>query len=168
MNEEKYSQEELQEITDNVNLYEYVCESTDIEFKKHSGNIHYCECVFHDEKTASLAFYEETNAYHCYGCGETGGLINWLRKYEKLSFKEAVEKGKRLAGIDITLHDSHVTRKSSSLEVFKNIDRSNKLTHKQEFRSNGRQILDKKEFEKYVDELPQEWLDEGILADVMK
>lgn len=30
------------------------------------------KCPFHQDKTASLAIYEETNSYFCFGCGATG------------------------------------------------------------------------------------------------
>ena len=47
-------------------------------------------CPFHKEKTASMKIYD--SSYHCFGCGEHGDVIDFVRKYEQIGFKEAFEK----------------------------------------------------------------------------
>lgn len=46
-------------------------------------------CPFHDEKTAS--FSVKDNRYKCFGCGESGDLIDFVMKYNNFNFMEAVE-----------------------------------------------------------------------------
>ena len=46
-------------------------------------------CPFHSETEGSMMLYEDH--YHCFGCGEHGNSIQFVRKVLGLSFKEAVE-----------------------------------------------------------------------------
>lgn len=46
-------------------------------------------CVFHNEKTPSLAIYEDH--YFCFGCGEHGDVLNWVMFTMDITFTEAVE-----------------------------------------------------------------------------
>lgn len=48
-------------------------------------------CPFHDEKTPSFTVRETVGAYHCFGCGEGGDVISFVRAVDHLSFTEAVE-----------------------------------------------------------------------------
>lgn len=49
-------------------------------------------CPFHNEKTPSLKLYDGNRGFHCFGCGEHGGVIDFIIKYYSLSFKEAITK----------------------------------------------------------------------------
>jgi DNA primase len=49
-------------------------------------------CPFHDEKTPSFSVRPSVGAYHCFGCGEGGDVISFVRKTDHLSFAEAVER----------------------------------------------------------------------------
>lgn len=46
-------------------------------------------CPFHAEKTAS--FLVKGKFWHCFGCGETGDLIAFVRKSFDMSYKDALE-----------------------------------------------------------------------------
>jgi DNA primase len=52
-------------------------------------------CPFHDEKSPSFNVNPALGFFHCFGCGESGDVITFVRNTEHLSFVEAVE---RLAG----------------------------------------------------------------------
>lgn len=47
-------------------------------------------CPFHLEKTPSMRIYEKD--YHCFGCGEHGDVITFVKKLFNLSFQEALKK----------------------------------------------------------------------------
>jgi len=49
-------------------------------------------CPFHAEKTPSFSVNEDKGVFHCFGCGESGDVITFIRKVEGLSFKEAVSR----------------------------------------------------------------------------
>lgn len=46
-------------------------------------------CPFHSEKTPSFVIFPN-NRFKCFGCGETGDAIDFIRKLKGFSFKEAV------------------------------------------------------------------------------
>lgn len=46
-------------------------------------------CLFHNEKTPSLAIYEDH--YYCFSCGEHGDQIDWVMKTKNLNFNDAVQ-----------------------------------------------------------------------------
>lgn len=47
-------------------------------------------CVFHEENSPSLAIYFGGN-YYCYGCNETGNIINFVMKILSISFPDAID-----------------------------------------------------------------------------
>lgn len=69
---------------------------------------HQACCPFHDDKTPSLKIYPETNSYHCFGCGATGDVIQFIQDKENLSKHEALKKATALVGTTIDV------RKASS------------------------------------------------------
>lgn len=48
-------------------------------------------CPFHNEKTPSFTVSQEKQIFKCFGCGESGNVINFLVKHEKMTTKEAAE-----------------------------------------------------------------------------
>ncbi len=71
-----------------INLKEFV-RGQGFPYKDNRDHIK-ISCVFHPERTASLAIYDES--FYCYGCGERGDILDWVQKLYKLSFVEAIEK----------------------------------------------------------------------------
>jgi hypothetical protein len=55
---------------------------------KRCGKNHKTICCFHNEKTPSLYLYEDTNAFHCFGCGAHGDSIDLEMKLTGRTFKE--------------------------------------------------------------------------------
>ncbi len=49
-------------------------------------------CPFHDEKTPSFNVNPALGYYMCFGCGESGDVISFVRNTEHLSFVETVER----------------------------------------------------------------------------
>lgn len=47
-------------------------------------------CPFHSEKTPSFSVDPEKQRWKCFGCGENGDAIDFVRKLKGLSFREAV------------------------------------------------------------------------------
>ena len=42
------------------------------------------------------------NLSHCFGCGAAGGPVDWLMKFDKLSFRAAVERLRSELGLGTT------------------------------------------------------------------
>jgi len=49
-------------------------------------------CPFHNEKTPSLRVYSDNIKWKCFGCSEGGSVIDFVKKYFNLDFKESVIK----------------------------------------------------------------------------
>lgn len=49
-------------------------------------------CPFHDERSPSFHVTPARQFWYCFGCGEGGDAISFVRQVEHLSFTEAVEK----------------------------------------------------------------------------
>ena len=74
---------------------------------KRAGSAFVCNCPFHNEKTPSFNINPGRQFFHCFGCGESGDAISFVRKHENLPFIDAVRKLADKAGIPIieTAHD---------------------------------------------------------------
>ena len=58
-------------------------------------------CPFHNEKTPSFTITPEKQLFHCFGCGASGNVFNFIMKMENLDFLEAVRFLARKTGIKI-------------------------------------------------------------------
>ncbi len=56
-------------------------------------------CPFHDEKTPSFTVSPSKQFYYCFGCGESGDVISFLKKIENVSFNEALRILSERAGV---------------------------------------------------------------------
>ena len=50
----------------------------------------FTQCVFHQEKTASLKIYSGNRGWHCFGCGAGGSVIDFVERLFGVDFPEAV------------------------------------------------------------------------------
>jgi len=87
--------EEVQQKTDIVDLI-----SSYIPLKRAGRNFK-AQCPFHNEKTPSFFVNPQKQIFHCFGCGEGGGALQFLMLYDKLSFPEAVEVLAKRLGMQI-------------------------------------------------------------------
>ncbi|HUT84549.1 MAG TPA: DNA primase [Thermodesulfobacteriota bacterium] len=94
------SEDKISEIKDGCSIVEVI--SDYISLKK-SGVNYKGLCPFHAEKTPSFIVNEEKKIFHCFGCGASGNVFNFLMKFEHLSFPDAVKEAARRAGISLPL-----------------------------------------------------------------
>lgn len=148
----------LIEMAEKINLVDYAAQTCDL---RRSGNNYFTSCFLHNEKTPSLCISAEKNLWHCFGCGCGGNIYNWIMKYDGVDFQEAVNKVALLTG---TNPESII--ESETVKVYKT------LNYHGQFDQNAQPERVIQDFEndyinKYSDELPQVWIDEGILPEVM-
>jgi DNA primase len=62
-------------------------------------------CPFHTEKTPSFSVNQELGVYRCWGCGEKGDAISFVREKELLDFVGAVELLAGWAGVTLRYSD---------------------------------------------------------------
>ncbi len=68
---------------------------------KRAGRISKGLCPFHGEKTASFTVYPDTQSYYCFGCGNGGDVITFIKNIENLDYMDAVRFLADRVGIDV-------------------------------------------------------------------
>ena len=58
---------------------------------KKAGSRYKGLCPFHNEKSPSFHVDPDKGFYKCFGCGQAGDIISFVRETEQLSFTEAIE-----------------------------------------------------------------------------
>ncbi|MBR4938673.1 MAG: DNA primase, partial [Kiritimatiellae bacterium] len=89
----------VEEIKARIDLSELIS-SYGIAVKRAGSSVKAC-CPFHHEKTPSFHINEGKGFYHCFGCGESGDAIKFVRKMDGLTFVEAVTKLAEQCGVKI-------------------------------------------------------------------
>ncbi len=79
----------VEEIKMNINIVDVVGREVNL---KRSGSNYTGLCPFHSEKTPSFSVNEEKQIFHCFGCGESGDVISFVQKINRIPFMEACEK----------------------------------------------------------------------------
>jgi DNA primase len=49
-------------------------------------------CPFHLEDTASLRVYDGSRGFHCFGCGATGSVIDFVMKLFNINYQQALTR----------------------------------------------------------------------------
>ena len=110
------SQEFLDELHDRSDVVEVIGSYVQL---RQRGRLYTGLCPFHSEKTPSFTVYPNTQSYYCFGCGNGGDVITFIKNYENLDYMDAVRLLAERAGMqmpeDSTQDDSY--RKKRILEA---------------------------------------------------
>ena len=91
-------QEFLITLKEKLNITDVIASYVSLE--RRGGNYWAC-CPFHHEKTPSFSINEADQYYHCFGCGESGDLIKFVREMENIDFMDAVKMLSERAGLQM-------------------------------------------------------------------
>lgn len=80
-------QETIQRIMDAARIEEVIGDF--VSLKKRGANHIGC-CPFHNEKTPSFYVSPSKGIYKCFGCGEAGDVVGFLKKHEHFTYPEAL------------------------------------------------------------------------------
>lgn len=149
-----YDDEMLQEINASVDLLEYVSQSIEMEKR---GRDYFGHCPLHVDNTPSFSITPSKNSYYCFSCGRSGGIIGYLMDYEHLRFDDAVDKAAKLGNMDLS--------KMCKSQTMTFLKKTKKLMREKE--QVVHEVLSANELSKYSHEDVTEWIDEGILQEVM-
>jgi len=94
----RISAETIDEVNRRTDIVAVVGEYTRLERR---GSDWWGCCPFHNEKTPSFHVIPDRGMYHCFGCGQGGGVVNFVMEMEKLTFVEAVESLAKKTGVEI-------------------------------------------------------------------
>ncbi|HEX2966423.1 MAG TPA: DNA primase [Syntrophorhabdaceae bacterium] len=92
----------LDELLQRVNILDVV--SQYVKLRK-AGKDYSGICPFHKEKVPSFTVSVEKQMFYCFSCREGGNVINFLMRYENLSFQEAQEHLARQYGLELARKD---------------------------------------------------------------
>jgi len=98
----RFSTDLLEEIRNRCDIVDIISEYVHL---KPAGKGFKGLCPFHEEKTPSFMVSPEKQLFHCFGCGEGGNVFNFLMKYEKLSFFEAVKMLAQKSGVPLPVDE---------------------------------------------------------------
>ncbi len=109
----------ISEICANNDIVDYV--SKYVQLKK-SGRDYSGLCPFHHEKSPSFHVSGEKQLFHCFGCGASGNLIQFVMRTENLDFVETIKLLADKAGIVIpenggAVSDAQHEKKKQILEM---------------------------------------------------
>lgn len=63
-------------------------------------------CPFHNDSHPSMMVNKARQTYHCFVCGEHGDVLDFLQKYNQITFNEALRIACKLADIEFPEQES--------------------------------------------------------------
>lgn len=93
--------DDIQRVKEAIDIVDII--GSYVELKK-AGSNYKGLCPFHTEKTPSFMVNPNLQIYKCFGCGMGGDVIKFIQEYERLEFKDALEKLAQIAGIELNLN----------------------------------------------------------------
>jgi len=84
---ENYNVEDGVELQKQMEMAKIVPVDTFIDFNING----FARCIWHNEKTASMKFYKDSNSVYCFGCNKYGDVINVVQAIYKTNFKQALK-----------------------------------------------------------------------------
>lgn len=86
-----------------------------VQLKKSGANLKGL-CPFHNEKSSSFMVSPQKQIWHCFGCGEGGDVFGFIKRYENVEFREALELAAEMAGIELPKFKTQSGPEKSVLE----------------------------------------------------
>ena len=94
-----FSKEAVEELKNQIDIVDVIGRVVQL---KRSGANYKGLCPFHNEKTPSFVVSPQKQIFTCFGgCGASGDVVSFVRRYYNIDFNEAVEKLASEYGINI-------------------------------------------------------------------
>lgn len=92
----------LRDLLTEIDIVQILEEEYDLFFQESSGEWYNTNCPLpgHEDSSPSFGVNRNTGAYHCFGCGESGDLLTFIRKMEGLSFKQGLDRLFSITGVN--------------------------------------------------------------------
>jgi len=112
--------EVISQVRDRTNIVAVIQES--VPTLKRRGRSFVGLCPFHQEKTGSFHVNPDRGFFHCFGCKESGSVIDFLMKHDGYTFPEAVRALAERAGIAIEERDYDPVERDAAARAKKQKD----------------------------------------------
>lgn len=94
-----FSKDAVEELKSQIDIVDVIGRSVQL---KRAGSNYKGLCPFHNEKTPSFIVSPQKQIFTCFGgCGASGDVVSFVKRYYNLDFNEAVEKLANEYGISI-------------------------------------------------------------------
>ena len=87
-NMDKVGYDKILEIQKKANIVDIISDYLPLEQK---GKNYFAVCPFHDDHNPSMSISQDKQIFNCFVCHSGGNVFNFIMKYEKISFLEAVK-----------------------------------------------------------------------------
>jgi len=114
----KYSESVIEEIKSRFSIVELVSQYLSLQRK---GDRFWGLCPFHDEKTPSFSVLPDKGFYHCFGCGKSGSLFDFVMEMEHLTFPESVKLLAEKSGVAIEEESPAERQRRSELDTLRDL-----------------------------------------------
>mgnify|MGYP006284655431 FL=1 len=113
------TQQTKDKIFSSLEIYDII---SDYLALKKQGTNYISTCPFHNEKSPSFFVSPAKGIFKCFGCGEGGTAIDFIMKFEKISYPEALLKIAKKYNINVEQKklDSAEQRKEKEKEQLRN------------------------------------------------
>lgn len=91
---------DIQEVKSRLDIAQVVAQY--VPTLKRAGRSYKGNCPFHKEKTPSFIVTPDLQIFKCFGCGEAGDVIEFIKKIERVEFGEALKIAADKAGYQLT------------------------------------------------------------------
>jgi hypothetical protein len=89
--EEDFQVENISIKQANTVKFAHVCKHYGIDIDEYNTKIR-CPFKFHNDSSPSFQYFHGTNSFHCFGCKNSGGPVNFVACLEGISKTDAAEK----------------------------------------------------------------------------
>lgn len=111
------------EIREKIDIVDLIGEYVPLVQK---GRNYFGVCPFHNDTNPSMSVSREKQIYKCFSCGASGNIFTFVRDYEHVDMRDALEILANKAGV--TLSNNNIARKATKYDKFYEIyDLANKF-----------------------------------------
>lgn len=102
----------VREMLSQIDIVQILEDEYDLYFQEQSGEWFNTNCPLpgHEDSSPSFGVNRSTGAYNCFGCGESGDLLSFIRKMEGLSFRQALDRLFLITGFNPDQENNDVYR----------------------------------------------------------
>ncbi|MCK9286618.1 MAG: DNA primase [Sphaerochaetaceae bacterium] len=114
----KYSEAVIEQIKTKLSIVEVVGNYLILNKK---GDRYWGLCPFHTEKTPSFSVLPDRGFFHCFGCGKSGSMFDFVMEMEHISFPESVRMLAESCGVALQEETEIEKKRKNEVDTLKDL-----------------------------------------------